>query len=281
MVRAKPLKFPLVFINIRTFNSEKHIEKTLKSVKRQTYNNIEIVVSDGFSTDRTLEILKKYKVKVNFADKLGDARQQNLENSKGEYVMSVDSDQILSKKLVESCVNKMQKNDLDALTISEKSIISKNSTLLEKLIAYDKWVIDKNKDDDAMFGTACPRFFDRKFLNRVEWPEELSIFDDTILYSEILVKGAKTDYLARPSIYHHEVGSWTVLIKKFFRYGRGYIRAFSQKPKTIAAHSLPRRSYFSSAAFSKPAYFFGLLVLYSVKAVSASMGAMAYLVLGK
>ena len=40
---------PLVSVNIRTFNSEKTLEKTLESVKNQTYPNTEIIVSDGNS----------------------------------------------------------------------------------------------------------------------------------------------------------------------------------------------------------------------------------------
>ena len=61
---------PLVSVNIRTFNSEKTLEKTLKSVKDQTYPNIEIVVSDGYSKDNSVEIAKKFDAKINFADKL-------------------------------------------------------------------------------------------------------------------------------------------------------------------------------------------------------------------
>lgn len=271
-------KKPLVSINIRTYNSEKYIGITLESVRKQSYKNIEILVSDGYSKDNSVKIAKSYGARIGYADKLGDARHQNYVRSKGKYIMSVDSDQVLAKNLVEACVKMAESKDLDALTISEKSLIDSKSTFFEKLIAYDKWVIDQNKDDDAIFGTACPRFFKKEFLKKVVWPPELSIFDDTILYSELLTKGAKAGYLARPSIYHHEVTSWQVLAKKFFRYGKGYVKAFSQKPTTIAAHSLPRRSYFSRAALKKPVYFLGLLWLYVIKAVSASAGALSYII---
>lgn len=278
MVHKKLLNKPLVSVNIRTYNSEKYLEETLKSVKSQSYKNIEILVSDGYSKDNSVKIARIYGARIGYAEKLGDARYQNFIKSKGEYVLSLDSDQILDRDLIKACVEKVEKNNLDALTVSEKSLINSKSTLIEKIIAYDKWLIDKNKDDNALFGTACPRFFKKELLKKIKWPPELSIFDDTLLYAEIVAKGAKSGYLSNSSIYHNEVNSWIIFAKKFFRYGKGYIKAFGQNPSTIAVHSLPRRSYFSSVALSKPYLFFGLMFLYFVKISSASLGAITYLI---
>lgn len=262
----------LVSVNIRTFNSEKTLEKTLQSVKNQTYRNFEIIVSDGRSTDNSIDIAKRYGARVHYVEKLGDARYKDYQKSRGKYLLSLDSDQVLDSRVIEKCVDLCEKKGFDAVTISEKSIVQKG-TLLEKLIAYDKWVIDQNKDADATFGTACPRFFKKELFDTLKWPKGLAVFDDTILYAELIKNGAKVAYLSKPSIRHHEVSSWIVLFKKFIRYGKGYPNAFKSQPSTIAAHSLPRRSYFSKAALTKPHYFFGLLILYIVKVSAAAMGA--------
>ena len=266
---------PLVSINIRIYNSAKTLKETFDSIKTQTYKNIEVVAADGFSEDDSVSIAKSFGARVYFADKLGDARKLNYEKSRGKYLLSLDSDQVLDNNVIENCVNLCEEKGFDAVTISEKSIIQKG-TLLEKLIAYDKWVIDQNKDADVFFGTACPRFFKKELFDEVEWPEGLAIFDDTILYEELLKKGAKVAYLSNYSIRHHEVSSWIVFFKKFVRYGRGYPNAFKSKPSTIAAHSLPRRSYFSKAALSKFHFFLGLLLLYGVKVIAAGSGVILY-----
>lgn len=265
----------LVSVNIRTFNSAKTLEETLRSVKDQTYSNIEILVSDGYSSDDSVKIARKFGALVNMADKLGDARYQNYVKSRGKYILSLDSDQVLDTKLIEECVKECEKNGFDALTVAEKSIIDKG-TFLQKLIAYDKWVIDRTQDQDVTFGTACPRFFRKELLKDIHWPKELAVFDDTILYAELLKKNAKIKYISGYYIRHHEVSNWIVFAKKFYRYGKGYFGAFKQKPTTIAAHSLPRRSYFSKAAMTKPYYFLGLLLLYVVKATAAILGVMSY-----
>lgn len=264
----------LVSVNIRTFNSAKTLEKTLQSVKDQSYRNFEIIVSDGRSIDNSIDIARRYGARVHFVEKLGDARYQDYKISRGKYLLSLDSDQILDRKVIEECVALCEEKGFDAVTISEKSIIQKG-TLLEKLIAYDKWVIDQNKDADVTFGTACPRFFRKELFDTLKWPKGLAVFDDTILYAELLRNGAKVAYLSEQSIRHHEVSSWIVFFKKFIRYGKGYANAFKSQPSTIAAHSLPRRSYFSRVAFTKPHYFFGLLILYIIKASAATIGVLS------
>lgn len=264
----------LVSVNIRTYNSGETLRATLESIKKQSYKNIEIVISDGNSTDDSIAIAKEFNARVDFADKLGDARHQNYKNSRGKYIFSVDSDQILDKKLVEACVYECEVNKYSALIIAEKSIL-KSGTLIEKLLQYERWLIHQTRSVDPVFGTACPRFFEKSLLEDIRWPEGISIFDDTILYSELLKKGAKIAYISDQFIRHSEVTAWQTLIKKYYRYGKGYFRALRKDPSTIVVHSMPRTSYFSKAAFSKPNYFLGLMLVYSVKASAASLGALS------
>ncbi len=262
---------PLVSVNIRTYNSARTLRETLQSVINQTYPNIEIVISDGYSKDKSVKIAKEFKGKIGYSDNLGDARYQNYKKSEGKYIVSLDSDQIMDKNLVRYCVMECETNGVDALIIGEKSI-SNNGTYLEKVLAYDKWLIDKTKDTDVVFGTACPRFFRKDLLKGIRWPRGLGIFDDTILYAQLSKNGADIGYMSKQAIRHKEVSNWLTLIRKFFRYGKSYSRAFQENPTTIAAHSLPRKSYFSSAALAKPDLLPGLLILYVVKAFSAVGG---------
>ena len=143
-------KKPLVSVNIRTFNSERTLEKTLNSVKNQTHPIMEIIVSDGYSKDRSVEIAKLYGAKVHYVAKLGDARYQDYRKSKGKYLLSLDSDQILDSGAIEECVRLCEDKDFDAVIISEKSIIDKG-TFLQKLIGYDKWLVDKSQDADINY----------------------------------------------------------------------------------------------------------------------------------
>lgn len=80
-------------------NSEKTIEKTIKSILKQNYPNKEIIIIDGKSTDRTLEILNKYskdiKIIISEKDKsLYHAMNKGIKLSEGEIIVILNSDDI-------------------------------------------------------------------------------------------------------------------------------------------------------------------------------------------
>ena len=115
---------PLVSAVIPTYNSEKTLEKCLKSIRRQTYRNLEIIVVDKFSKDRTVEIAKRFRAKI-IQDYGERARAKNigLKNAKGKYVSFVDSDMELSKDVVKECVELMEKDDkIGGTIIPERSV---------------------------------------------------------------------------------------------------------------------------------------------------------------
>lgn len=51
----------MIDILLSTYNGEKYIEELLESLDNQTYKNFNVIVRDDGSTDRTLEIIKKYR----------------------------------------------------------------------------------------------------------------------------------------------------------------------------------------------------------------------------
>jgi len=156
---SKKKKESLVSVNIPTFNSEKTLAKTLDTVKNQTYKNIEIIIVDGDSKDKTLEISKKYGAKVvQCKGGLLEARIVGTKKCSGEYVLLLDSDQILEKTVIERAVNKMK--DYDSLWFWERSH-NRNKWLpslydADRLLTQTYW----EPDEDIVL----PRFFRRNLL---------------------------------------------------------------------------------------------------------------------
>jgi glycosyltransferase involved in cell wall biosynthesis len=112
---------PLVSVVITTKNEESHIGNCLESVVEQSYDNIEIIVVDNNSTDRTKEISREYTDLV-FEKGPERSAQRNygmIDIASGKYVMFIDADMILSQYLIDQCVNYMEKNKALALHISE------------------------------------------------------------------------------------------------------------------------------------------------------------------
>jgi glycosyltransferase involved in cell wall biosynthesis len=90
---------PLISVIIPTLNEEKYIGKTLQSLKSQTFKYYEIIVVDGGSKDKTIEIAKKYGARVLVTkDPRNPSQPRDMnfgaENSKGEILVFTDADTI-------------------------------------------------------------------------------------------------------------------------------------------------------------------------------------------
>jgi glycosyltransferase involved in cell wall biosynthesis len=112
------LDLPLVSVIIPAYNAEMFIERTLKSVLSQTYKNIEVLVVNDGSQDRTAEIVKSIaeqdqRVMLLQQPNSGVAVARNLaiQNSKGEFVAPIDADDIWYPKNIEKQVQCMLKSD--------------------------------------------------------------------------------------------------------------------------------------------------------------------------
>jgi len=114
---------PLVSVVVPTKNSLKTIEACLESIKNQTYQNIEIIVVDNNSTDNTKEIAKRFTEKVfNKGPERSAQRNYGVDNSQGEFVLIIDSDMVLSEKIIESCIDIIKNNNkIVGLIIPEES----------------------------------------------------------------------------------------------------------------------------------------------------------------
>jgi glycosyltransferase involved in cell wall biosynthesis len=110
-----------VSVVVTTKNEAKNIANCLKSIKLQTWSNVEIIVVDNNSNDKTKEIAREYTELV-FDKGPERSAQRNyglIEIASGKYGMFIDADMILTPNLLEACVEKIESEDLIALHVEE------------------------------------------------------------------------------------------------------------------------------------------------------------------
>lgn len=102
----------LVSVIVPVYNVEKYVVKCLKSLISQTYDNVQIIIVNDGSSDRSLEIVEKYKNidnRIEVYDKknggLSDARNVGIKHAKGEFICFVDSDDWVSNDYVETLIS--------------------------------------------------------------------------------------------------------------------------------------------------------------------------------
>lgn len=102
-----------ISVIIPAYNEERYIEKALDSLKKQSYKNFEIIVVDDGSTDRTREIVKKFKQVILINGKHagpGASRNLGAENAKGEFLVFVDADMTFDKNYLKNLISPMKKS---------------------------------------------------------------------------------------------------------------------------------------------------------------------------
>lgn len=119
---------PLVSVIVPVYNVEQYLDECLNSIRQQTYKNIEIIVVEDCSTDNSLNTLTKHledpRVKLIQHEKnsgLSAARNTGIDAANGDYIMFVDSDDLVHLSLIELCVKYAIVYDADLITYNFKA----------------------------------------------------------------------------------------------------------------------------------------------------------------
>ncbi|WP_197089334.1 glycosyltransferase [Puniceibacterium sp. IMCC21224] len=117
-IRASRPDAPLITVITVCWNSEKTLEKALRSVVQQSYDNIEYVIVDGGSTDGTLDIIRKYDDRIDYYLSEPDggiyvAMNKGLELASGDYILMLNSDDEYTPRCVEKLVEAQRTSGAD------------------------------------------------------------------------------------------------------------------------------------------------------------------------
>ncbi len=122
---------------IPVYNSEKFLEKCINSILMQTYNDYEIIVVDDGSNDNSSAICKNFSKKDNRIIYLNsnhkgvsNARNIAINNSKGEYIIFVDSDDYISHECLERINKLIDITRKDAYISNFETVIDKGTNRL-------------------------------------------------------------------------------------------------------------------------------------------------------
>ena len=138
---------------IPVYNREKTIERVLNSIREQLDNDIEIIVINDGSTDKTDIIvnsyIEKYKCNISYYKKENEGvaatRNFGIMHAKGEYVMFVDSDDYIENDFIEK-VKKYLKEDYDVIKFKAKCVDEENHNIISKI---DGPVFEKETGEDG------------------------------------------------------------------------------------------------------------------------------------
>jgi glycosyltransferase involved in cell wall biosynthesis len=214
---------PLVSIIIITYNSSRYVLETLESIKSQTWDNIQLIVSDDGSRDNTVQLCTEWinanrqrfaETKLITVEKnTGIAANCNrgIQATIGEWVKLIAGDDILLENCIADNLAYVTRHPEASFVVSELLEIDDHGnpvksskineglryfasrrSVREQLKAYSRWPVFLN----------TPTFFyKRELINSIGLcDEEFKIYEDMSMIFKIIGKGVKIHFMNRPTV---------------------------------------------------------------------------------
>lgn len=198
---------PKISVIVPVYNVEKYIDKCLKSIVNQTLEDIEIIIVNDGTLDKSVDIIEKYvkenPTKIKYYEKknggLSSARNYGLEYATGEYIAFLDSDDYIEPNMYEEMYKLAKKESADMV---ECDFIWEWE--------YGKKIFDKRREyktkEEMMKKprvVAWNKIYKREIINKykIRFPEGL-IYEDMELFYKLLPHLNKISYINKYFVHY-------------------------------------------------------------------------------
>ena len=199
---------PLVSIIVPVYNTAEYIEECIQSVLSQSYKNIELIIVDDGSTDSSVMICQKYidlpNVRYFEQEKSGVtiARKRGVEETKGEWIMFVDSDDLILENAVEELMKYTENTDI----VVARSL--ENTSLLKAPDYYDwKEYLYRLFSNDGISGAPWAKLIRKQLILDSPLAFEYNIIrtQDYLMNLGIAITNRKSVNICKQAIYVHRM----------------------------------------------------------------------------
>ena len=215
----------MISIIVPYYNEEKTIERCVKSILGQSFDQLQVIVVNDGSTDRSPAVLRKIAMEdhrieiLNLEHKgVSRARYEGLSKAKGEYVSFVDADDWIEPNYIQTMVDGVEENNADIVVADyyrndvwchngcEKGLYEENGLLS----LYSQMIfclnLDKRVQDyRGIRPTIAGKMFRSDMLKKMDWEGIFDISfgeDGCIVYAAIM--SASRVLIIGKALYHYE-----------------------------------------------------------------------------
>lgn len=223
------MKTPFVSVVIPVYNTGKYAKRLIEGILGGTYMELEIIIVDDGSSDKSVEILrniKNNKVKIYSKENGGPgaARNFGIEKASGKYLMFMDSDDGVKEDFIKKMVDEICLPDT-ALVVAGVEYRKLRENQIEKLY-LDSFVREKNESleqyvlrsllTDGRLYPVFNKIFDADAVreNRLRFDEEMNYGEDTKFVLDYLKsKDGEVRFVTEP-LYVYNAGTETSIASK-------------------------------------------------------------------
>lgn len=203
-----------ISIVVPVYKVEKYLERCLDSIVNQTYQNLEIILIDDGSTDKSGEICDEYKKKdkritvihqVNAG--LSGARNAGVDISTGEFIGFVDSDDYINERMYEVLLKNILEKKAD-ISVCRHFRFSGEQAMMEKqtdwninVLTSQEALINLHGMDGQLFTLAWNKLYRRELFIGLRYPLRKLNEDEFLTYK--LIDRAKSIVVTDEILYYY------------------------------------------------------------------------------
>lgn len=208
-----------VSIIMPVYNKEKYLDKSIKSILDQTYENFELIIINDGSTDNSSYICHRFeqedsRIKVIDIENNGvsNARNIGIKNANGQYVQFIDGDDYVDEDMIERLVNLSEKYNTDIIITAIKKIDLKLKKSREVVLPFSglKSVDDmmdnfaQVQKETGIYGCVSNKFIRKSIIDKynLKFDKKLWLAEDLDFYLE-LYKYVTNVYFCNKSYYSY------------------------------------------------------------------------------
>jgi glycosyltransferase involved in cell wall biosynthesis len=215
-LKTRQVQHPLISVVMATYNGEKYLRDQLQSIFNQTYNNIEVIVCDDASTDKTVEILEEFRNTYGLVFQVNDSHlglvrnfEKVMSQVRGDYIALSDQDDIWYPNKLEFLIKNIGSF---SMIFSAVHVIDGNGNPHENPIVVSEYSRDHTekvnfKDFiETAWVLGCTSLIKRDLLDKTLPMPDGVMFHDWWLTLAAIKMGNGIKYLHTPTIKYRQHG---------------------------------------------------------------------------
>lgn len=193
----------LISVVVPVYNVEKYLERCVRSILEQTYQNLEVILVNDGSTDQSGKICdalaaQDQRIRVVHKENggLSDARNAGIQQAKGSYISFFDSDDWVEAHIIETGIRELQKNRLDVVIWGYfADFVDEHERLLKQNTSVLSGICECGVDNSiltkwpalGLYGYAWNKIYRTKMLkeNHLQFQKGLSLVEDILFNSQV------------------------------------------------------------------------------------------------
>lgn len=233
----------LISVIVPVYNVEKYLNKCVESIINQSYKNLQIILIDDGSKDKSGKICDEYakkdkRIEVTHKENAGvsAARNTGVEKAKGEWITFVDADDWIEKGLCSILYIKARQNDCEIAMCGYSRVVGSSSEVInfkeKETILNSKEYLIAALNPQTGVGFCHTKLIKKTVINEIRFQEKLKVGEDAI-YNEMIAKNITKAIYVKEPLYNYRINMNSVVKRFDENYVKKYLISMESNKKYI------------------------------------------------